>query len=48
MFDSQSLSSVHVEGPSPLPVAVTFGAVLLPVARLAVDLLVVNSQCGAV
>lgn len=48
MFDSQSLSSVHVESPCALTIAVAFGAVLLPVAGLAVDLLVMNSQRGAV
>lgn len=48
MFDSQPLSSVHVERPCPLTVAVAFRAVLLPIAGLAVDLLVMNSQCGAV
>lgn len=48
MFDSQPLSSVHVERPCALAVAVALGAVLLPVAGLAVDLLVVNSQRGAV
>lgn len=32
VFDSQPLSSVHVERPRPLAVAVAFGAVLLPVA----------------
>lgn len=48
MFDSQPLSSVHVERPCPLTVAVAFRAILLPIAGLAVDLLVMNSQCGAV
>lgn len=48
MFDPQALSFVHVERPGSLAVAVALGAVLLPVAGLAVDLSVVNCQCGAV
>lgn len=48
MFDSQPLSSVHVERPRSLTVAVAFGAILLPVAWLAVDLLVMNRQGGAI
>lgn len=48
VFDSQPLSTVHVECPRPLTIAVAFGAVLLAIAGLAVDLLVVTGQCGAV
>lgn len=48
VFDPQALSFVHVERPGPLTVAIALGAVLLPIAGLAVDLSVVNSQCGAV
>lgn len=47
-FNSQALPSVHVQGPCPLAIAVAFGAILLPVAGLAVDLLVVAGQRGAV
>lgn len=47
-FDSEPLSSVHVERSCSLSVAVAFRAVFLPVARLAVDLLIMDSQCGAV
>lgn len=48
VFDSQTLPFVHVERPGTLAVAVAFRAVLLPVAGIAVDLGVVNGQCGAV
>lgn len=48
VFDSQPLSSVHVERPRPLTITVALRAVLLPIARLAVDLLLMNSQRGAV
>lgn len=48
VFDSQPLSSVHVERPRPLAITVALRAVLLPIARLAVDLLLMNSQRGAV
>lgn len=48
MFDSQTLPLVHVERPGALAVAVALGAILLPVAGLAVDLSIVNGQRGAV
>lgn len=48
MFDAQPLAPVHVQGPGPLAVAVAFGPVLLAVAGLAVDLLVVDGDRGAV
>lgn len=47
-FDPQPLASVHVERSRSLTVAVAFWSVFLPVARLAVDLLVVDGHRGAV
>lgn len=48
MCDTQSLSFVHVEGPSSLTVTVAFWPVLLPIACLAVDLIHMNSNSCAV
>lgn len=47
-FDAQSLAAVHIERSCSLTVAVSLRAVLFTVARLAVDFLVVDGQCGAV
>lgn len=47
-FDSQRLPLVGAQGPCSLPIAVAFGAILLAVAGLAVDLFPVHSYGGAV
>lgn len=47
-FDAQPLAAVHIERSRPLAVPVSFRAVLFAIAGLAVDLLVVDGQRGAV
>jgi len=48
VFDSQGLAPVRAQGPRALAESIALGAVLLAVAGLAVDLLSVHSDCGAV
>lgn len=48
IFDSQRLALVSAQGPCSLPVSIALGAILLAVAGLAVDLLSMHSNGGAV
>lgn len=47
-LDPKSLPRVHTQGAGSAPEAVTFRPVFLAIARLAVDLVHVDSHCGAV
>lgn len=48
VFDSQRLALVSAQGPGSHPVSVALGAVLLAIAGLAVDLLSMHGNGGAV
>lgn len=48
MFHTQVLPLVHVQSACSLAIAITLWTVLLPIAGLAVHLVIVNCHCGAV
>lgn len=48
VFDSQRLALVGAQGPGAHPIPIALGAVLLAIAGLAVDLISMHSNSGAV